>query len=157
LSGFNDSIIIDDSYNASPTSVLAALEILANLPVDDSDKRIAVLGDMLELGLDSPAEHRRVGQVVAGLPIGRLILVGPLAKLIGEEAQNMGWSGRLDYFNDSSEAALKIKEIISSPATILVKGSQGARMEKIVKELLANPQEASRYLVRQDGHWLANF
>jgi len=69
----------------------------------------------------------------------------------------MGWSGRLDYFNDSSEAALKIKEIISSPATILVKGSQGARMEKIVKELLANPQEASRYLVRQDGHWLANF
>ena len=157
LSGFNDSIIIDDSYNASPTSVLAALEILANLPVDDSAKRIAVLGDMLELGLDSPAEHRRVGQVVAGLPIGRLILVGPLAKLIGEEAQNMGWSGRLDYFNDSSEAALKIKEIISSPATILVKGSQGARMEKIVKELLANPQEASRYLVRQDGHWLANF
>ena len=136
--------------------MIAALEILANLPVDNPAKRIAVLGDMLELGLDSPAEHRRVGQAIASLPIGHLILVGPLAKLVGEEAQNVGWSGKLDYFNDSLEAALKIKEIISSPAAILVKGSQGARMERIVKELLANPQEASKYLVRQDSHWLAN-
>ena len=62
-----------------------------------------------------------------------------------------------DFFPTVNNRKLIIKEIISSPATILVKGSQGARMEKIVKELLANPQEASRYLVRQDGHWLANF
>ena len=156
LPGVDGSVVIDDSYNASPTSMIAALEILANLPVDNLTRRIAVLGDMLELGLDSPAEHRRVGQVIAGLPIGHLILVGPLAKLIGEEAQSLGWSGELEYFNNSSEAALKIKEIISAPAAILVKGSQGARMERLVKELLANPQEASKYLVRQDGRWLAN-
>ena len=155
LAGLNGSIVLDDSYNASPTSMIAALEILANLPVDNPARRIAVLGDMLELGINSPAEHRRVGQIIAGLPIGHLILVGSLAKLIGEEAQSLGWTGRLDYFDNSHEAALKIKEIISPQSVILVKGSQGIRMERIVKELLANPQEADNCLVRQDSHWLA--
>lgn len=154
LSGSQGRILLDDSYNASPTSVAAALNILSRLPAKSADQRVAVLGDMLELGVDGPAEHRRLGQIIAKLPIGQLILVGKLAELIGQEAKEQGWQGRIDNFTESVLAARQIQEIIPAEAIVLLKGSQGARIEKIVKVLLSDPSLAANQLVRQDGRWL---
>lgn len=154
LPGSNQRILLDDSYNASPTSVAAALEILGRLPAESAKQRVAVLGDMLELGVDGPAEHRRLGQIVAKLPIGQLILVGQLAELIGQEAKQQGWSGQVDNFADSSVAAKQIDQLLPKGATVLLKGSQGSRIEKLTKVLLVDQNKASDWLVRQDGRWL---
>jgi len=154
LPGSQGRILLDDSYNASPTSVAAALNILSRLPAESVNQRVAILGDMLELGVDGPAEHRRLGQIIAKLPIGQLILVGKLAELIGQEAKEQGWQGRIDNFAESVLAASQISEIIPAEALVLLKGSQGARIERIVKVLLSDPGLAASQLVRQDGQWL---
>lgn len=154
LAGRQQMILLDDSYNASPTSVAVALHILGRWPAPSADYRLAVLGDMLELGVDGPAEHRRLGQIIAQLPIGHLVLVGPLAKMIGQEAQERGWAGQIDYFPDSITAAQKIIDIVPQQAIVLLKGSQGVRIERITKALLLNPETAVNQLVRQDGRWL---
>ncbi len=151
LTGCQNAILLDDSYNASPTAVAAALDILGRWP---ALQRVAVLGDMLELGVDGPAEHRRIGQIVAQLPIGHLVLVGSLAEMIGQEARERGWAGQIDYFADSIAAADKIREIIPERAVVLLKGSQGSRIERITKALLLDPTAAASQLVRQDGSWL---
>ena len=154
LPGSRERVLLDDSYNASPTSVAAALNILSRLPADSASQRVAVLGDMLELGVDSPAEHRRLGQIIAQLSIGQLILIGPLAELIGQEAKQQGWSGRIDNFLNAETAIKSIDELIPSAAVVLLKGSQGARIEKLTKALLADQTQAADYLVRQEGRWL---
>ncbi|HOF79932.1 MAG TPA: UDP-N-acetylmuramoyl-tripeptide--D-alanyl-D-alanine ligase [bacterium] len=154
LAGYQDMILLDDSYNASPTAVAAALDILGRWPALSAQQRVAVLGDMLELGVDGPAEHRRIGQIIAQLPIGRLVLVGPLAEMIGQEARQRGWTGQIDYFTDSIAAADKIREIVPAGAIVLLKGSQGSRIERITKALLLDPAAAANQLVRQDSRWL---
>ncbi|NCU44070.1 UDP-N-acetylmuramoyl-tripeptide--D-alanyl-D-alanine ligase [Candidatus Falkowbacteria bacterium] len=154
LSGSQERILLDDSYNASPTSVAAALSILSRLPAQSAAQRVAVLGDMLELGVDGPAEHRRLGQIIAKLPIGQLVLIGKLAELIGQEAKEQGWQGRIDNFTDSVVAAGQVQKLIPSEALVLLKGSQGARIERVVKVLLSNPDLATSQLVRQDSQWL---
>lgn len=154
LPGSQKRIILDDTYNASPTSVIAALNILGRLPADNKKQRVAILGDMLELGIDSSTEHCRIGQVVAKLPIGQLVLVGPLARLIGEEARTQGWKGEASFFDNSTEATKEIDKIIPEAATVLLKGSQGMRIEKITKALLNDQSRASEWLVRQDKAWL---
>ncbi|HQB50876.1 MAG TPA: Mur ligase family protein [bacterium] len=154
LPGSQGRIILDDTYNASPTSVMAALNILGRLPVENKKQRVAILGDMLELGSESPAEHRCLGQVIAKLPIGQLILVGPLARLIGKEAQAQGWKGEISLFDNSLEAAKEVETIVPVAATVLLKGSQGMRIEKITKVLLNDQNRAGEWLVRQDGAWL---
>lgn len=154
LPGSQKRIILDDTYNASPTSVIAALNILGRLPADNKKQRVAVLGDMLELGADSSNEHCLIGQTIAKLPIGQLVLVGSLARLIGEEAQAQGWKGEVNFFDNSTEAIKEIDKIIPEAATVLLKGSQGMRIEKITKVLLSDQSRASEWLVRQDGAWL---
>ncbi|HNW55805.1 MAG TPA: Mur ligase family protein [bacterium] len=154
LPGSRARIILDDTYNASPTSVVAALNILGRLPASSKEQRVAVLGDMLELGIDGPAEHRRIGQIIAKLPIGQIILVGQLAKLIGEEAQANGWKGKINFFDNSIQAIKEIDDLIPEGATVLLKGSQGMRIERLTKALLVDSSRAADWLVRQDGAWL---
>lgn len=157
LKGIKNSIIIDDTYNASPLSTHLALETLRDLP---ATRRIAVLGDMLELGKYSIQAHQEIGNL-AGSFVDLLICIGSRAKFIADSAFNQMSAENIYKFDTSEEAKLKIKELIKNPPfgeamgdLILVKGSQGMRMEKIVEEIMAEPERKKELLVRQGKKWL---
>lgn len=129
--GVKGSTIIDDSYNASPTSSMAALNLLASL----KGRKIAVLGDMLELGSYEEKGHRKVGRRVAEVA-DKLITVGALGAIIGQEAAAIGM-GKDDIFfaEDNEQAAQFLQGIVAPGDLILIKGSRGMRMEEIVAQL----------------------
>ncbi len=126
--------LIDDSYNSNP----AALEsVLESLGVSPCERKIAVLGDMLELGNLEAEFHRQAGREVAKNNWNLLITVGPLGRYMAEGALLEGLKrDSIFSFDNSSEAAAKIGELIQKGDLILIKGSRGTRMEKIVKILL---------------------
>ena len=144
IDGAEKTTIIDDSYNASPLAVEAALETLAEF---EAKRKIAVLGDMLELGKFSADAHRKVGEIAAR-SANVLVAVGIRAKVM-EEAR----AKEFHWFANSDQAAGFLKEYIKEGDLILVKGSQGARMEKIVHTLMARPEDAEKLLVRQESYW----
>lgn len=154
LKGIKKTTIIDDTYNASPDSVKEALQILRRMP---HQHKTAVLGDMLELGDLSEQSHKDIGELVANLQLNQLIVVGERGRIIGEAAAAAGMDTQnIIYFPDSAQAANHIKESLVSESAVLVKGSQGVRMEKISKELLADPMSATNVLPRQYGKWIAS-
>ncbi len=129
--GPNDSIILDDTYNSSPESAVAALNLLADL----DGRRIAVLGDMLELGPVEEASHRLVGR--RAREVAHIVVaVGSLGRIIGEEAIAAGLpANRVFIADDVDEATDVLENIIETADVILVKGSRGARLDKIVFQL----------------------
>jgi UDP-N-acetylmuramoyl-tripeptide--D-alanyl-D-alanine ligase len=156
IEGINNSQIIDDTYNSSPESALMAIQILLEIE-KEAGRKIAVLGDMLELGEKTKEGHEEVGMKVAGGEsktgkIDMLIAVGNLGKIIGQIAEKQGMKNVL-YFENSNIAGEELKKIIQQNDVILIKGSQGARMDKAVKVIMANPEQASELLVRQGGEW----
>jgi UDP-N-acetylmuramoyl-tripeptide--D-alanyl-D-alanine ligase len=131
--GHNGSTIIDDSYNASPASVLAALSLLAETP----GRHIAVLGDMLELGSQEEEGHLTVGREASEVA-DHLIVVGRLGRLIGEEALRCGMPGESVRFGEGNEQVVEMLKGLLRPGDhVLVKGSRGLRMEEIVRGLKA--------------------
>jgi len=145
FAGKNGSVIIDDSYNASPAAVEEALATLKAFP--RAKRRIAVLGDMLELGRYSVREHERISKIV-GDSADVIAAVGIRAR-----AFSMASNGsEVLLFENSRIAAAKLPDLIREGDVILVKGSQSIRTERIVEALLANPADASR-LVRQEKKW----
>jgi UDP-N-acetylmuramoyl-tripeptide--D-alanyl-D-alanine ligase len=120
---------IDDSYNANPDSMKAALRTLVELEADG--KRIAVLGKMFELGAESTRGHREVGEIAATLGIDHLIAVGD--DDMAQAAQSAGLQNAA-VAKSPSEAAEKLSEIISPGDLVLVKGSRSARMELVLDE-----------------------
>jgi UDP-N-acetylmuramoyl-tripeptide--D-alanyl-D-alanine ligase len=157
IDGANDSTIIDDSYNSSPTALAAALAVLGE--IDGAKRKIAILGDMMELGRYSVDEHKKAGALAAKyLDTARgdlLITVGQRAKGIMEGAVNAGMSeSSVISFDSSTEAAPKVKDMLRVGDAILVKGSQSPRMERITKAAMADPSRAPELLVRQEKEWL---
>ncbi|PIY97263.1 MAG: hypothetical protein COY66_00490 [Candidatus Kerfeldbacteria bacterium CG_4_10_14_0_8_um_filter_42_10] len=153
IPGIKNTMIIDDSYNSSPVAALAALQVLASINLAGAHNKYAVLGDMSELGSYTEKGHAEVGQYVARAA-DVLITVGEKGKMIAEAArQHSMLSDRVFEFADSQEAGLFLQERIEEGDLILVKGSQSVRMEKIVKELMAEPLKAKQLLVRQDEAW----
>lgn len=126
--GPHNSLILDDTYNASPDSVIAALNLLSDL----DGRRIAVLGDMLELGSAEEISHRLVGRramTVADI----LVTVGERGKIIADEALEAGMSSEQVHICDTTDQATAVLEHqITAEDIILVKGSLGARMDKVV-------------------------
>ena len=154
LSGIKSTTIIDDTYNASPVSAAAALDVFKILPKGENTKFYACLGDMLELGKDSAQMHREIGWKAAEVGIQALITCGHLAKEIAIGAIEGGIpESQVFHFGDAQSAGKFLQERIKRGDIILIKGSQGARMEKAVKEIMAEPQRAGELLVRQDGGW----
>ena len=129
--GPNNSVILDDTYNSSPESAVAALNLLADL----GGRRVAVLGDMLELGPVEETSHRIVGRrarEVASI----LITVGPRAQLIAEEAMAVGMpADHVHVIEDADTAVPLLEKIIEPGDFILVKGSRGVNMGSIVTAL----------------------
>jgi len=150
LAGIKNSWIIDDTYNASPASTHLALDTLKSLP---AKRKIAVLGDMLELGKYTIQAHQAVGDL-AGSFVDLLICVGSKAKFIADSAENQMPKENIFIFEESDMAKNKIQELVKEGDLILVKGSQGVRMEKIVEEIMAEPEKKKELLVRQSKKWL---
>ena len=130
--------IIDDTYNANPSSMDAALEMLVELA--RGGRAIAVLGDMFELGDESPAAHRRLGRHAAKLGIDRLFLLGEHARLTAEGAAEEKLAERcVEIFSSHRDIVTKLRGEGRRGDVILVKGSRGMRMEQVVKGLKGEP------------------
>ncbi|KKR45901.1 MAG: UDP-N-acetylmuramoyl-tripeptide-D-alanyl-D-alanine ligase [Parcubacteria group bacterium GW2011_GWB1_40_14] len=144
IEGEKNTFILDDTYNASPTATVMALETLDALSVS---RRIAVLGDMLELGRYSEAAHRSIGEKAQHMA-DILITVGDRARFIANEALSRGMEeNKIFSYSTTEEASAKLEEILKEGDLVLVKGSRAMQMEKIVKEIMAYPEKAERLLV----------
>lgn len=153
IQGIKKSFILDDSYNASPLSSSTALEILDEL---EAERKIAILGDMLELGIHTEKAHIDLGRHAAKIA-DYIVTVGARASFIADGALGRGFPEKqIKRFSTSDEAKLPVQEMIREGDLILIKGSQGMRLEKIVLEIMAEPQRAKELLVRQYGKWLKN-
>lgn len=153
IPGLKGSTIIDDTYNSSPVAAHAAVEVLEKIKT--KGKKIAVLGDMLELGKFTHEEHKKLGAEV-GKFADLLLAVGPRARYIIEGALENDMSEKnMIEFDDARAAGKYLEGIIGEGDVILVKGSQGVRMERTVEEVMANPEKSAELLVRQEGEWQA--
>jgi UDP-N-acetylmuramoyl-tripeptide--D-alanyl-D-alanine ligase len=132
---------IDDSYNANPDSMKAALRTLVELEADG--KRIAVLGEMLELGTETERGHREVGEKAATLGIDHLIAIGDTGKATADAAQRAGLKGAVAV-KDTHEAAERLDQIVSPGDLVLIKGSRGARTEQVLEEFTNRQLEDAR-------------
>ena len=129
-----DLQVVDDSYNANPDSVIAALTTLAALPT--RGRRIAVLGRMGELGAQSEAGHRQVGRAAADAHFDCVITVGEEAAIIGRSAA-AGGVPHVQTFGTTEEAASLLSELANPDDLILVKGSRSAGMERVISRLVS--------------------
>jgi UDP-N-acetylmuramoyl-tripeptide--D-alanyl-D-alanine ligase len=121
---------LDDSYNANPDSMKAALRTLVELDADG--KRIAVLGEMSELGDESERGHREVGETAAALKVDQLIAIGDVAAAIADAARHAGMQ-KTTVVNSTSEAAELLRETAAPGDLILIKGSRAARTEEVIE------------------------
>lgn len=128
--------VLNDAYNASPASVFAALKTLQALA--GYDRKIVVLGDMLELGDYGPKAHKDIGSAVANSGVSKLVAVGQLAVGIVEGARNAGFPETdVDWYPDSTSAASAVRSQVKDGDAVLVKGSRAIKMEEIVRVLLS--------------------
>lgn len=151
IPGIKNSFIIDDTYNSSPVSAAAALEIMREIK---ASRKIAVMGDMLELGKDTEEGHRTVAEKFLEAEGNVFFAVGRRMQFAVEELKKHNFpSENIFIFASPMSAGKKLKEIMQAGDLILVKGSQGMRMEKVVEEVMASPESASFLLTRQDEAW----
>ncbi|MGU3497035.1 UDP-N-acetylmuramoylalanyl-D-glutamyl-2,6-diaminopimelate--D-alanyl-D-alanine ligase [Xanthobacteraceae bacterium A53D] len=134
--------VLDESYNANPASMRAAIEVLGRAPVGARGRRIAVLGDMLELGPDGPAMHRDLATALDAAKIDSVFCAGPLMHALWEALPS---SRRGGYAAHASHLEPMIAAAIRAGDTLMVKGSNGSRMGPLVKAL------ADRFRVSGDA------
>jgi UDP-N-acetylmuramoyl-tripeptide--D-alanyl-D-alanine ligase len=127
--------VINDAYNASPSSVKAALALLEDLP--GYGKKIAVLGDMLELGEKETLFHREIGRLLDPRQIDYVFTFGPLAGHIADEARKTFGAERARPFHDKREIVREVLRVAGPNDVVLVKASRGMRLEEVVSGLLA--------------------
>jgi UDP-N-acetylmuramoyl-tripeptide--D-alanyl-D-alanine ligase len=152
IKGINDSAILDDTYNSSPAALDMAIESVKD--IKSTGRKIAVLGDMLELGQYTTEAHYTMGRKIPDL-FEILVTVGQRSQGIvkGAIASRMG-KRKIKSFDNSRSAGEYIKGIIEKGDIILVKGSQGMRMERVVEKIMLNPEDKSNLLPRQEKEWL---
>ncbi len=146
IQGIKGTFIIDDTYNASPDSVKAALLTFTKIETDKN--KFVVLGDMLELGAHTEESHKNIGREMVITQAQALITVGERAKDVANGAREAGFANDSIFcFAKPEEAGLFLQERIKKGDWILIKGSRGMKMEKIVKEIMAEPQREKELLV----------
>lgn len=149
--GLKQTTIIDDTYNSSPIAAERALLSLKEL--QGSGRKIAVLGDMLELGEFSTTEHEKIGALAAEC-CDVLLTVGVRARKIAVGALAHGLSEKHILQYDTMErAGRELQNLLKRDDSILVKASQGLRGERLILEIMAEPDKAAELLVRQDTAW----
>ncbi|MGI6295898.1 MAG: UDP-N-acetylmuramoyl-tripeptide--D-alanyl-D-alanine ligase [Armatimonadota bacterium] len=128
-------VVIDDTYNASPASVKSALKTLSMM---EGGRKIAILGDMLELGDYASEAHLEIGRTAQRCGVDLLVVVGEYARLIARGAIDEGMPiGAINEFTDSPEAAAEVAGMVREGDVVLVKGSRALKMERIVEDLIA--------------------
>jgi UDP-N-acetylmuramoyl-tripeptide--D-alanyl-D-alanine ligase len=132
-------VVVNDAYNASPTSMLAALESFSRLAV--TGRRVAVLGEMRELGAIAPAEHARVGELVGRSGIGVLVTVGPGTDELGAAAAAAGVE--VHHVDDTDAAVAAVRALAAPGDAILVKASRLVGLERVAAALLRPSERAS--------------
>lgn len=151
LKGMNDSIIIDDTYNASPKATEHGLKTLSE--IDTYGRKIAVLGDMLELGDFTRDEHYKIGKIAAK-SAHKLYTVGIRSRATAEGALDGEMLDQnIIQCDNSIDAGKELVGIIAPGDVIYVKGSQSMRMERVVKMILADTHDPRHVLVRQEKAW----
>lgn len=153
IAGIKDSVIIDDTYNSSPAAAHAALDMLKE--IKGYKKKIAIFGDMMELGRFSKEAHIAVGKHAAEAA-HMLCTVGLRSRAMAETALDNGLpetNVRQYEQGESARAGKDLEPILDKTALVLIKGSQSMRMEKAVEEIMAEPARAEELLVRQDADW----
>ena len=151
LPGMHGSILIDDTYNASPTSTEAALAVLGELT---AERKVIVLGDMLELGDEALMRHRGLSELVIQSGAERIILVGRHMRALHTSLLEQGKSAeQVFWFERSDEAALFAASCVTEGDLVVVKGSRGMRMEWVSEKLLFDPSEAPSFLCCQSSEW----
>ncbi|MCS6827177.1 MAG: UDP-N-acetylmuramoyl-tripeptide--D-alanyl-D-alanine ligase, partial [Caldilinea sp.] len=139
--GIHGCTVIDDTYNASPASTIAALNLLADVQPGEGGRRIAVLGDMLELGSYETEGHQIVGRRAADV-VDILLTVGALGAGIGEEARTSGLSpSNVHILSTHQEAVALLRRIVRRGDLVLVKGSRAVGMDSIVAEIIADAND----------------
>ncbi len=149
VEGMNDITILDDSYNSSPIALELALTTLGQI---QAPIKMAVLGDMSELGRYTQAEHRKIAHRLKDNNISFLITLGERAEFIADEAQEL----KIKFVYSAlshDDATQKVLEWAKGNTVVLIKGSQSTRMEKVSYALLADKRVAKDVLVRQDKVW----
>lgn len=151
LQGMNGSVLIDDTYNASPKATEHGLQTLSSL---DGAHKIAVLGDMLELGEFTRDEHYKIG-LLAAKSCHKLYTVGIRARAIAEGALDGGMlEENIMQCDSSSDAGKELVQVLKEGDVVYLKGSQSMRMEHAVKMILGETHDPKRVLVRQESDWL---
>lgn len=152
IPGLKNTMVIDDTYNSSPAAAVAAVDTLHELSAPG--RKYCVLGDMRELGSVSEDEHRKLGAHVVG-KADVLVTVGEQAKWIANGAREHGFADdRILSFDKPDGVGNFLQDRIQPGDVILVKGSQGIRCEKVVKEIMAEPLRAAEVLTRQYAPWV---
>jgi UDP-N-acetylmuramoyl-tripeptide--D-alanyl-D-alanine ligase len=152
LQGMNESVIIDDSYNASPKATEHGLKTLSEIAT--SGRKIAVLGDMMELGDHTHDEHYKIGKIAAK-SCHKLFTVGIRSRVTAEGALDEKMLDENIMECDTSiDAGKDLVQIIQPGDVIYVKGSQSMRMERAIEMILAKTHNPRAVLVRQENEWL---
>lgn len=152
LAGIKDTTIVDDSYNASPIAFAQSLSTLGQITC--SGRKIAVIGDMLELGKYSTEEHRKLADSI--FKVAHICMtVGIRSRRVAERLQQLGFDeSRIFQTDDARDAGRMLQEMLAPGDVVLVKGSQAMRMERVVEEVMRHPEDKATLLVRQDVEWL---
>jgi UDP-N-acetylmuramoyl-tripeptide--D-alanyl-D-alanine ligase len=151
IQGIKETLIIDDTYNSSPTASERALLTLGELK--GVKRRIAVMGDMMELGQFSIREHERIGRLIPQ-SADILVTIGVRSRGFSKGALEAGMNEKNIFeFDDALTAGRELQTFIKTGDVLLVKGSQSIRAERFVEELMAEPERAEELLIRQDDMW----
>lgn len=160
LPGIKHTTLLDGSYNASPAATILSLKDLAGMDLASGQRRVACLGEMRELGPTAKDLHFKVGAEVAQLKLDFLVVCGTLAHAMADGARAYGMSEeKIKIFEDTPEAGLFLQQWIRPGDVIFAKASEGSihdkgvRMERVIKELMAEPMRAEELLVRQEPAW----
>lgn len=132
----NGAVVLNDSYNANPASMAVALDSLARLPLGAAGRRIAVLGDMLELGSGSAEHHRALGRAAAAAGLTALFVYGDYASDSAAGATGGLPASAIHAAKSHAEIAAALRQMARAGDWILVKGSRGQRMEEVVRLLM---------------------
>ena len=153
LPSVKSGLLIDDTYNSSPIATESALQALNEIKY--AQRKIAVLGDMLELGKFSTQQHRDIGARVAKTA-HELFTVGVRARGIAEGALAAGMNeANIFQYDEVLRAGQELQAFLKSGDVVLIKASQSIRAERIVEEVMETPEQAADLLVRQDASWKA--
>ncbi|MEI6842911.1 MAG: UDP-N-acetylmuramoyl-tripeptide--D-alanyl-D-alanine ligase [bacterium] len=152
VAGIKNALVIDDSYNSSPASFAEAMNVFSR--IDSRKRKIVVLGDMLELGKFSADEHKKIAGLIKDVA-GIVYCVGIRAYITSNELLTLGYdSANIRCFDTATQAGKDLQNFVEEGDTVLVKGSQAMRLERVVEEIMRHPEDKTKLLVRQEPEWL---